>query len=94
MFSFHRNGVIHSTTFSAIAATTRNRDLDGVCLGEGWGLGRRGESDGEEGKRRLRLRFGALVEREEMTGRPLGESKVGFGVAEKVVTLRKGGRYV
>ena len=93
MFSFHRNGVIHSTTFSAIVATTRNRDLDGVCLGEGWGLGRRGESD-REGKGRLRLRFGALVEREEMTGRRFGESTVGFGVAERVVTLRKGGRYV
>lgn len=82
-------------------ATTRNRDLDGVCLGEGWGLGRRnegrrggsGESDGDEGKgrSRLRLRFGALVEEE---GRAVGENKVGFGVAERVVSLRKGGRYV
>ncbi|PVH75676.1 hypothetical protein DL98DRAFT_466157 [Cadophora sp. DSE1049] len=83
-----------TTTFSAIVATTRNRDLDAVCLGEGWGLGRleRGDGKGRRGKENdLRLRFGALVDGE---GRAVGESKVGFGIAERVVTLRKGGRYV
>ena len=55
--------------------------------------GGRDESDGEGGKGRLRLRlrFGSLVEEEE---RAVGENKVGFGVAERVVALRKGGRYV
>ncbi|KAG4433198.1 hypothetical protein IFR05_011306, partial [Cadophora sp. M221] len=56
MFSFHRNGVIHSTSFSAIVATTRNRDLDGLSQGHSLGT-----VPVDKRLRRTRLRFGILV---------------------------------
>lgn len=36
-FALHYNGVAHSTAFSAIIATTRNRELDEVSRGHSLG---------------------------------------------------------
>ncbi|KAL6718596.1 hypothetical protein ACLMJK_002830 [Lecanora helva] len=54
-FALHYNGVAHSTAFSAIIATTRNRELDEVSRGHSSGalpLGYTG----------MKVRFGVLVE--------------------------------
>lgn len=87
----------HSTAFSAIVATTRNRDLDEVSKGHSLGalpLEHTG----------IRVRFGVLVGEagkgvgdEASDGgndRVGGERHLGFGAAEKVLRLRRGGRYV
>ncbi|KAL3419653.1 hypothetical protein PVAG01_08151 [Phlyctema vagabunda] len=97
VLSLISNGVYHNASFSAILATTRNRDLDhaaeGMCLGETKGMG-------EE-----RLMFGVLTppvnqHRQEGTERGRsgeeeeGELKhIAFGLEESVIRLKKGEHY-
>ncbi|TVY80657.1 hypothetical protein LSUE1_G004906 [Lachnellula suecica] len=93
-FALQYNGVAHSAAFSAIVATTRNHDLNAVSRGHSLGaLPLEHET--------LRVRFGELVkggggghaEDEWDDGR--GDVRhIGFGAAENVLSLRKGGKYV
>ncbi|KAH8685694.1 hypothetical protein BGZ60DRAFT_522978 [Tricladium varicosporioides] len=91
------NGVAHSTSFSAIIATTRNAELDAVSKGHSLGAL-------PAGLQGVRLRFGELVgnggmkegmavgEGVSASGRE-GSGHIGFGKVENVVPLRRGGRY-
>jgi hypothetical protein len=79
LYAFYTNGVVHSTSLSAIIATTRNPDLD--VLAEGHSLGALPLS---EKMRNVKLRFGAMK----------GEmERVALGREENVVGLKKGGVY-
>lgn len=91
IYSFYVNGVEHFSSFSALIATTRNPDLD--ILSEGHSLGALPlDSDVAN----VRLRFGVLVREERGTtedGAEGGEH-IGFGLAERVVKIKRGGAYV
>ena len=57
LFSFHTNGVSHSTAFSAVVATTRNPGLDFIS-----------DSKNEE-MSDVKLKFGAIASDSEAIGR-------------------------
>jgi hypothetical protein len=80
--AFRSNGVVHSTAFSAIVATTRNPALD--ALSEGHSLGSF-PLDKEMAK--VKLKFGGIE---------IGDKGVraGFGFAGEVSELRKQGTYI
>ncbi|KAL4926437.1 uncharacterized protein BDV17DRAFT_293646 [Aspergillus undulatus] len=79
--ALHKNGVTHSTSFSAALLTTRNPELDGLAFGHCLG------SDPlEKEVGRVRLRFG------ELNG-PQGHRHAAFGVKGSVSTLLKGEAY-
>ena len=99
VFALYYNGVVHSTAFSAIIATTRNRELDEVSRGHSLGaipLGYTG----------MKMRFGVLHGEGEKRVNPwdetsntnqgdgLADPHIGFGSAERVQRLRKGGIYI
>ena len=98
-FALHYNGVAHSTAFSAMIATTRNRDLDKVSRGHSLGALPLGYTE-------MKVRFGMLLGDGEKRGDEwdavvdvkeggvMGARHLGFGAAERVAGLRKGGRYV
>ncbi|KUJ09793.1 uncharacterized protein LY89DRAFT_761537 [Mollisia scopiformis] len=88
LYAFHLNGVIHSTAFSSIVATTRNRELDELARGKSLGALPRDERFGG-----VRLRFGGLGGGDGGNGGE-GVEHVGFGREEGVVGVRRGGRYV
>jgi hypothetical protein len=89
-FALHYNGVAHSTAFSAIAAATRNPELDVVSRGQSLGALPLKDTG-------LKMRFGELVgatvKGDEIEGRETA-SHIGFGAADNVLNLRKGGKYV
>lgn len=81
-YAFQTNGVVHSSSFSAIIATTRNEALDSLSRGHSLGAL---PLDKEFAKTRL------------MFGRFSGGEKkesAGWGIGEGVGGLKKGGRYV
>ena len=99
-FALHYNGVAHSTAFSAIIATTRNKELDEASKGHSLGALPMGNSE-------MRLRLGVLVGGKGKTdagrddsvndgeeGGGFGGRHIGVGPAERVVRLRKGGAYI
>ena len=91
-YSFLDNGVAHSTAFSAVLATTRNSALD--VLSKGHSLGSLPLDKRVEG---VRLRFGELNGggTEKVVDEDGYEVKhIGFGLADDVLKLRKGRKYV
>jgi hypothetical protein len=59
-YSFRYNGVAHSTRFSALAATTRNLELDAFSKGHSFGA-----LPLDDRMKDVKVRFGVLCEREE-----------------------------
>ena len=94
-WSLQYNGVAHSNSFSACLATTGNPDLHNIIQGNS--LGALPLDKDTLGKK---VRFGALVRTGETSvvweeGQRVDEmSRIGFGPAEKVAGLVKGGRYI
>ncbi|KAI9746050.1 MAG: hypothetical protein M1818_000731 [Claussenomyces sp. TS43310] len=94
IFALQYNGVAHSSAFSAIVTTTRNHELDAVS--KGYSLGALPLEHTS-----MRVRFGELASEGEKAwdrgsdgnGTSTGRH-IGFGAAENVVTLRRGGKYV
>ncbi|ORY12614.1 hypothetical protein BCR34DRAFT_289978 [Clohesyomyces aquaticus] len=90
-FALQFNGVVHSTAFSAIIATTRNPELDKLSVGHSLGAMPLKHTN-------VRLRFGELTgDREKdwnsgSDGNGTGRH-IGFGLAENVVDLVKGQKY-
>jgi len=101
VYSFLRNGVVHSLSFSAVIATTRNPELDELWKGNSLGavpLHREIEE--------TRLKFGVV--RRGLQGvdggggggtvEVEGEQHVAFGIVHDdgrgVAELEKGGKYV
>lgn len=82
IWAFHSNGVCHSTSLSAIIATTRNPGLDDMSEGHSLGAF---PLDREVG--RTKLKFGGV----EIAGK--GE-RVAFGRINEVIDLKKGGLYI
>jgi hypothetical protein len=82
IYTFRFNGVSHSTAFSAIIATTRNRALDGLSEGHSLGAFPLDKEMAE-----VRLKFGGIEVGEK------GE-RAGFGLAGEVSELRKRGKYI
>jgi len=82
LYAFKQNGVSHSSAFSAIVATTRNPDLDRLSEGHSLGAFPLDKQVAE-----VKLKFGGI---------DIGEKgiRAGFGVAEKVHELVKGGSYI
>jgi hypothetical protein len=77
-FATVENGVHHSTSFSAIIATTRNSYLDRLVEGKSL------VALPLDGKmRKVRLKFGELVADEAPRGH------IAFGVEEEVLNIRK-----
>lgn len=82
-----RNGVAHSTTFSALITTARNSQLDQLSKGNSLGALPLGEKT-----MNVKLRFGELPE---FTGDwDVGNKHLGFGFADDVRELKEGGFYV
>jgi hypothetical protein len=90
-YSFHDNGVAHSTVFSAVLATTRNSELD--VLSKGHSLGALPLDKRVAG---IRLRFGELNRGTEKIGDEdeEGVRHIGFGLENDVLRLRRGGKYI
>ena len=86
LYAFLDNGVVHSTEFSAIMATTRNPALN--SLSEGHSLG---TISLNKGIQRVKLMFGVLEEGQDKVH---GVSRIGFGLQDNVTRLKKGGKYV
>lgn len=81
LYSLHTNGVAHSTSFSALITTTRNSELDQLSRGHSLGA-----LPLDKKMMDVKLRFGEL---------PGGDgTHLGFGFAEEVRGLKKGGVYV
>jgi hypothetical protein len=79
------NGVSHSTSFSAMIATTRNPQLDRLVEGSSFGA-----LPLEKEMRKTKLKFGELMG----DGREKGVTgHVGFGFEDNVLNLRKNGKY-
>jgi hypothetical protein len=80
------NGVSHSSSFSAMIATTRNPQLDRLVEGSSLGALLL-----EKEMRRTKLKFGELMG----DGREKGgvNGHVGFGFEDSVLNLRRGGKY-
>ena len=104
LFALHYNGVAHSNAFSAIIATTRNQELDEVSRGHSLGAYPLGDLTMKmrfgvldvEGRRERKCTDGdssddaEIFEIEKVKDR---ERRVGFGRAERVGKLRRGGAY-
>ena len=94
-YSLRYNGVAHSNSFTALLATTGNPDLH--SLARGYSLGALPLDKEMLG---MKVRFGALVKKGEVEAAREDSQfvdevrRVGFGPAENVVGLIKGGRYV
>lgn len=88
-FALKFNGVIHSTAFSAIIATTRNIELDELLSGHSLGAMPLKHPNAS-------LRFGELAkEGEKGWSGASGESRhIGFGESENILSLRKGQKYI
>jgi hypothetical protein len=90
IFSLVDNGVVHSTAFSAVVATTRNTDLDALSKGHSLGA-----LPLDKGMADVKLRFGELGKGDEWRndGQQEGEGAVhiGFGLENGVARLREGG---
>ncbi|TAQ89052.1 hypothetical protein B7494_g2621 [Chlorociboria aeruginascens] len=91
-FALQYNGVAHSNAFSAIIATTRNHELDRVSKGHSLGALPLEHTS-------MKVRFGEIAkEGEKAWDERSGESErgtvrhIGFGAAENVLTLKRGGR--
>ncbi|KUJ06311.1 uncharacterized protein LY89DRAFT_633084 [Mollisia scopiformis] len=87
-YSVLANGVVHSTAFSAMMATTRNSELD--MLSTGHSLGAVPLATEMSG---VKLRFGVLVKNGVVEEDRDGARHIGFGFEEDVLQLRKGGKY-
>ncbi|KAF7960234.1 hypothetical protein EAE96_001832 [Botrytis aclada] len=95
--AIHSNGVVHSNSFSAIVATTRNPELD-----EFWGRSCLGADPLREDPGQYRLKFGPVLD-QGMTGNASSadensesrwqmekHSRVAFGIEQNVGQLKKG----
>lgn len=93
-YALYVNGASHSTSFSAIVATTRNPQLDVLLKGSSLGA-----DPMMTDKEKTRLRFGPLLStpneaESKITGAGREEPPhVAFGFEENVGTLRKGEIY-
>ncbi|KAK3941688.1 hypothetical protein QBC46DRAFT_285883 [Diplogelasinospora grovesii] len=85
LYAVHSNGVTHSSSFSAIMATTRNPDLDELVASHGASLG---DSDSRKGLGMAKLKFGLLLTDD--AGRRGALRHVAFGRSDDVMQLRKG----
>lgn len=89
IFSVYANGVSHSSSFSAIIATTRNSDLDSLTQGLSLGA-----EPLQTHIMEAKLRFSSLLGREtSYTTEQDSVPRLGFGLEEKVGRLRKGQAY-
>jgi hypothetical protein len=97
-YSLYVNGVSHSTSFSAIIATTRNSDLDSLTKGASLGA-----EPMKMGVDKTRLRFGPLINtndgedsrrKAESNGAFQVAPHIAFGFEETVGYLQKGAPYV
>jgi hypothetical protein len=84
-------GVDHSSSFSTMLATAQNPKLR--HLFEGHSLGALPLDDE---MRRVKLRFGELVDHDDLVGLGTGDGirHIGFGFEDDVLSLRKNGKYI
>jgi hypothetical protein len=80
------NGVSHSSSFSAMIATTRNPQLDRLVEGSSLGA-----LPLDREMRKTKLKFGELIGDGREKGGVAGH--VGFGFEDNVLNLRRDGKY-
>ena len=94
-YSLQYNGVAHSNSFTALLATTGDSDLHQLSQGHSLGA-----LPLDKEMSAVKVRFGALVKdggtrNSWEEGQPSDEvGRVGFGPAQNVVGLVKGGQYI
>ena len=83
MYSIVANGVSHSSSFSAMIATTRTPKLDALVEGSSLGALRL-----DRDVHKTRLKFGELLKEKGDEG-----GHIAFGLEDEVLNLRRNERY-
>lgn len=86
--AYFKNGVSHQLSFSAFMSTTRNYRLDELTAGSSMGA-----MPLRDSIKSTKLQFGLLRNADEEADREEAMRRVGFGLSDQIVPLKKGVPY-